>query len=199
MKTTRVIQLKRQSPAVLAGAIVAALAIGATGTWLWLSNQKQTYWAVAQPATIGTNLDEVTLVKVAADFGLTESTYLAGNQRPTGFLTQPLLQGQLLQESSISQSEVGNFSHLVVPVSSALSAKLHPGSTVQVWVATRFGSEFAPASLLTEDAIMVNQASADSVFKSATLEVEIQIPSDLIEATLDAIATESAIYLVPKA
>lgn len=85
----------------------------------------------------------------------------------------------------------------MIPVSSTLSAKLQPGSKVQIWIASKFGSEYAPADLVIESAVIVGKVSSDSVFRSDATEVEVQIPSEQIEATLDAIASESAIYLVP--
>lgn len=196
LKKTRVIQLKPKSSLLIIVTAASATLATATASWFWFSGDDQTYWAVAEPATVGANLDELTLVQVSADFGLTKSHYLAG-QKPKGFLTEPLQAGQLLQESFISQNQVGEYSQLVVPVSSRISAKLQPGSKVQIWIASKFGSEYAPAELVIESAVMVGKVSSDSVFRSEATEVEVQIPSEYIEVTLDAIASESAIYLVP--
>lgn len=197
VKNTRVIQLRQKSSMLVIGVAATTALATATASWLWLNSGDQSYWAVAEPATVGANLDEIALVQVSADFGLAKSTYLVAAQKPAGFLTEPLQAGQLLQESFISQTEVGEYSQLVVPVSATLSAKLKPGSKVQIWIASKFGSEYTPADLLIESAVMVGRVSSDSVFRSDATEVEVQIPGEKTEAILDAIASESAIYLVP--
>lgn len=80
LKKTRVIQLKPKSSLLIIVTAAAATLATAAASWLWYSNDDQTYWAVAEPATVGANLDELTLVQVPADFGLTKSHYLSGSE-----------------------------------------------------------------------------------------------------------------------
>lgn len=197
MKTNKVVLLNRQSPAILAIATVLSVAIGIAVSSIWFLTQNQTYWAVAEPAEIGENLEELKLMRVTADFKSTQVSYLATDRLPTGYLSEPLQAGQLIPLQSISTTAVGSYSAVVVPVKSSLSVKTVAGTTVQVWVASRFGSDFAPATLLIDKAVMIGRVGSESVFKSENLEVELQIPSEAVMAMLDAVATDSAIYLVP--
>ncbi|MFM6980313.1 MAG: hypothetical protein ACKOWE_02790 [Micrococcales bacterium] len=193
---TNKIQLTKKLPTkVVTAAIASILAIAAAGLWFFQS-QQQTYWVVNVDAPAGSNLAELPLRQLPANLAEASKFYLAGNAKPTGFLLQPLEAGQLIATSNLSETKLGDTSKVVVSITNKLTSTIHATTQVQVWVATRFGSELAPATVLIEQAEVVRAVESDSMFQQSNPEVELQVPTDSLPALLDAMASESAIYLV---
>lgn len=143
----------------------------------------------------GVNVTELELVKVPANFGSLNSNYLSSNQKISGFTTAALPAGTLLTKELLSEEPGQDLVRVVVPIQATLSSAIQTASVVQVWVATKFGNDFAPADLLIEYATVVRNVNADAMLMQKQ-QVELQIASDYLAGLLDAISANSAIYIV---
>jgi hypothetical protein len=193
-----IIQLhKPRVASTLAISFLTAL-VGVTATWIYLTSQVQTYWVVNEDAPVGSELASLPLSQVSANLVANKSRYFSSDQKPAGYLNKSLRAGELISVATISELPIGEFARVVVPSASKLPSSISHLSEVEVWVASRFGNEYGPASQLLPEALVIREVTSDAMFKQQLQQVELQIETAALPAMLDAVANESAIYLIPK-
>lgn len=198
MKTNQIRLGKPKPVRYIAPALITAVALGVMG-WFVIHQQGETYWVVTTDAPVGAKLSDLPLSKVSAHFAPTQKLYLDSETYPSGYLSQPIHAGELLSVANVSDNPSTGLSRVVVSTENALSASIIASSKVQVWVATRAGNDFGPASMLLENASVVRRVEPDTVFKQQAQLVELQVADESLPALLDAMATNSAIFLIASA
>lgn len=197
MKSVNLVSLGRAR--VLPTAVIALIAAlaAATTTWLVTFSQEQKYWVLVEDAPLGAQLSKLDLAQVSANLLTNQAGYLTTAKRPDGFLTRSVQAGELLSDSAITSEPIGSFARVVIPSSSSLPSTVVSGADVQIWVASRVGADFDVAAQLLQSAQVVRAVESDGIFKSQQQLVEVQVVAETLPALLDALASDSAIYLVP--
>ncbi len=155
------------------------------------------YWVVTTDLPAGSQLTEENLAKVQLQLGTVGSNYLAGN-RPTGYVAVGVAAGQLLAKGAVTSAQPGALVRVVVTSKTDLAGSVRGGAVVDIWAARKVENQFEPPALLVEEAGVVEIVKAKGVFSGTKQQVEVQVPAVDAPVLLDAVATDSAIFLVPR-
>lgn len=155
------------------------------------------YWVVTTDLPAGSALSPANLTKVNLQLGSLRDGYLSG-ELPTGFVTSGLRAGQLLPMGAVSAAQPGDLVRVVVTSKTDLAGSVSGGAVVDIWAAHKVDNQFEAPALLVESAGVVEVVKAKGVFSGNKQQVEVQVPASDAPILLDAVATDSAIFLVPR-
>jgi len=173
---------------------VVAVAIGIKFAFL----DQSRYLVPGQTVPQGASLATASWSEVSANLGAIGGQYLLAGSVPRGFATTDLVAGQLVPSSAVSQVSAQNLSRVVVTSKTQLSQNVVPGARVTVWAAKRVLNTYEPPQLLVSAAKVAQVVKATGVFASQNQQVELLVNPTEAPAILDAMAGDSAIFLVAR-
>lgn len=173
------------------------------GVWLLVTASRQTVPVLAAARTIVpgevVSADELRVVDVA--LGPSEDTYLAPDAIGDGLIaTRTIGAGELVPAAAVGAAESARTTTVVIRSATDVPASVTAGTVVEVWSAPlqEQGRHGIP-SILIADATVVAVTQDDSMIGGGAASLELVIPRSEVAATLAAIASESALSVVPVA
>ena len=154
------------------------------------------YWRVTTDVPPGSPLAAAGLEQVQLNLGQSAANYLTG-PKPSGYLVAGLRAGDLLPVSAVTHQVPGEQVRVVVTSKTELAKAIRGGARVDIWAARKNLNEYDPPTLLVHRAGVVGVVEQKGMFASSHQQVEVQLASDDAPALLDALASDSAIFLVP--
>jgi hypothetical protein len=114
-------------------------------------------------------------------------------------ITKPVGRGELVPASAVGSAAGVRQAALVIGVTGELAASVAPGSTVDVWTATRTGTgEYEPPTVVVSSATVVRLVDDSGLMvDSEAASVELLVPRSRLARLLEAIANEAAVSVVP--
>lgn len=177
---------------VIAVIVLAILAIGVKVIFL----DQSRYLVPAQTVPQGASLATVSWNEVSANLGAIGAQYLPAGVRPMGFAAADLGAGQLVPNAAISHLSPQQLSRVVVTSKTQLSQNVVAGARVTVWAAKKVQMSYDPPQLLVGSAKVARVVKATGVFASQNQQVELLVDPIDAPVLLDAMASDSAIFLV---
>lgn len=179
--------------------VVASVA----GVWLLVSASRQTVPVFAATRTIVpgdvVSPDELRVVDVV--LGPSETTYLAPGDLGDGLIaTRTIGEGELIPAAAVAGADTARTTTVVIRSATDVPAAVTAGTVVEVWSAPpaeqgRYGTP----SILVADATVVSVSHDDSMIGGGSASLELVIARSDVADTLAAIASESALSVVPVA
>ena len=179
---------------VLAALLIAALAIGVKVVFL----DQTRYLVPGRTVPQGSSLATVPWNEVSANLGSLSSNYVAAGVAPSGFAAEDLGRGQLVPKTSIGPWTPQQLSRVVITSKTQLSQNVVPGARVAVWAARKMQNTFDAPKLLVDSAKVAQVVKPANVFAGQSQQVELLVDPIDTPALLDAMASDSAIFLVAK-
>lgn len=173
---------------------VAAIAVGIKFAFL----DQTRYLVPGQTVPQGSSLATVSWSEVSANLGAVGGQYLLAGSLPRGFAATDLVAGQLVPSSSVTQVSAEKLARVVVTSKTQLSQNVVAGARVSVWAAKRVLNTYEPPQLLVGSAKVAQVVKATGVFASQNQQVELLVSPLDAPAILDAMAGDSAIFLVAR-
>jgi len=175
------------------GALVLALL--AVGTKFLFMDQGR-YLVPGQTVPQGSSLATVSWGEVSANLGGLAAVYLPAGKIPTGFAATDLAAGQLVARTSVAQWAPKQLNRVVVTSKTQLSQNVRAGASVAVWAAKKVQMAYDVPTLLVASAKVARVVKAQGVFSAQNQQVELLVDPDEAPILLDAMAGDSAIFLV---
>lgn len=177
--------------------VVASVA----GVWLLVTASRQSVPVLAATRTIvpGEVVADDALRIVDVVLGPSETTYLAPDALGEGLIaTRTIGAGELVPAAAVGAAETARTTTVVIRSATDVPASVAAGTVVEVWSAPpeEQGRHGIPSILLT-DATVVSVAEDDSMIGRTGASLELVIARSEVAATLAAIASESALSVVP--
>lgn len=180
-------------PKFVIGVVVfAILALGAKLIFL----EQTRYLVPGQTVPQGSSLATVSWNEVSANLGAIGGQYLPAGVRPVGFAAADLGAGQLVPKTAVSHTSPEQLSRVVVTSKTQLSQNVVAGAKVTVWAAKKVQMSYDPPQLLVGAAKVARVVKATGVFASQNQQVELLVDPIDAPVLLDAMASDSAIFLV---
>lgn len=176
--------------------IVASVA----GVWFVVSAARQTTPAFTAARTIvpgeAITADDVREVDVA--LGQLGTAYLTPAQLDGAVIaTRTIAEGELVPSAAVGDAAGARTTNVVVHSTVEVPSSVGAGTVVEVWAAPLHDGEYAKPRILVADATVVSVVRDDSMMGGGASAVELVIPRADVAATLEAMADESALSVVP--
>lgn len=174
-------------------ALVAAVALGLIA----LNRPLPEYLVASADLASGTRIELSQLEVSRLALGDAGGQYLGPTElREGSLLTRPVLRGELLPRSALSDYANPNFTQLVLRPSTLPATSVTVGNTVAVWSAASRDGVSQPR-LLVGRAEVTAIISPEGLFSDALPSVQLLIPKTSIAVVVQALALKHEIYLVP--
>jgi len=177
---------------VIAVIVFAVLAVGVKFIFL----DQTRYLVPGQTVPQGASLATVSWNEVSANLGAIGGQYLPAGVRPVGFAAADLGAGQLVPKTAVSHWSPKQLSRVVVTSKTQLSQNVVAGAKVTVWAAKKVQMSYDAPQLLVGSAKVARVVKASGVFASQNQQVELLVDPIDAPVLLDAMASDSAIFLV---
>lgn len=178
--------------------LVAALVAGILGLGvktIWFDTQG--YLVPDGVIPVGANLATEHFKVVRLSLGRISGNYLNSSSHPVGYASSTMEAGQLIAKSKLSPYPPQTISRLVVTNKTQLGSGIRSGATVSVWSAQRLASnQFDAPKLLVGQALVSKVIKNSAVFGGQNQQVEILVKPIQAPAILEAMASDSPIFLV---
>jgi hypothetical protein len=175
------------------GALVLAL-LAAGAKFLFMDQAR--YLVPTQTVAQGSSLATVSWGEVSANLGGLAAVYLPAGKIPTGFAANDLAAGQLVAATSVSQWAPKQLNRVVVTSKTQLSQNVRAGASVAVWAAKKVQMAYDVPTLLVASAKVARVVKAQGGFSAQNQQVELLVDPNDAPILLDAMAGDSAIFLV---
>jgi hypothetical protein len=186
-------RLKRKSNPIWFFGVALLLAAG----YLLVNRPLPEYLVASADLASGSRVElaQVTPTRLALES--LSGRYLQPEQFHSGLvLTRPILAGELIPASALSEVSNPAFTQLVVKPSTLPASQVRVGNRVAVWAAT-------PRDDLTMPRLLVGAAevtaiiAAEGLFSDALPSVQLLIPRTSASVLVQALASRQEIYLLP--
>jgi len=178
----------------LAVAVVAGV-VGLGVKSIWFDQQKYLVPTTVVPQ--GANLAKLQWRAAPANLGSLGGKYLAAGSRPTGYALTTLFPGHLVERADVGQFAPDSLARVVVINKTQLGSGIHSGADVAIWAAARLsGNQFDAPKKLVVHAKVARLIKASAMFGSQNQQVEVLIAPIETPAVLEAMASDSAVFLV---
>lgn len=182
---------------------ILLIAASIAGVWFIVQGARQTVpvYAAAHTIVPGQVVSPDALQVVDVALGPRETAYLTPAAVTEGLVaTRTVEAGELVPVTAVGDADRARTTTMVVRSAIDVPASVSAGTIVEVWSAPpaeqgRFGT---PA-ILVADATVVSVTRDESMIGGGAASLEIVISRSDVAATLEAIATESALSVVPVA
>lgn len=182
---------------------IVLIAASIAGVWLVVGASRQTspVFAAAHTLVPGQPVahDDVRPVEVA--LGQAAGAYLTAATLEEGLVaTRTVEAGELVPASAVGDAAGVRTTSVVVRSAVDIPASVVPGSVVEVWSAPRLErGTFETPRILVADATVAWVGRDDSAIGGGGVALELVIPRADVAATLEAVAGEAALSVVPSA
>lgn len=171
------------------------------GVWSVVASARQTVPVLAAGRTIaaGDTVDADDLRVVDVALASLRETYLApGELEPGAVAVRTIGVGELVPTGAVGDEADLEVTTIVVSLDHAVPQTVAAGSRVEVWHAPqRERGVFDAPRVLVADATVRDIRVAEGVMAQATADVELVLDRSDVAATLDAIAGDDAISIIP--
>jgi len=179
---------------VLAGLLVlAALGLGIKTVWF----DQTRYLVPARFIPVGANLAAEKWRAVSLNLGSLAGTYLTAEARPIGFAQAGMPAGQLVAASQVGRFAPETKSRLVITNKTTLGSGVRSGAVVAIWSTKRLGAGLLDSpKLLVAKATVARVIKAAAVFGAQSQQVEVLVSPVQAPQLLEALASDSPLFLV---
>ena len=177
------------------GALAVAL-VAVAAKFMFMDQGR--YLVPGQTVPQGSSLATVQWGEVSANLGGLAAVYLPAGTLPTGFAASDLQAGQLVAKTAVSPWAPRQLSRVVVTSKTQLSQNVRAGASVAVWAAKKVQMAYDVPTLLVASAKVARVVQAQGVFSAQNQQVELLVNPNDAPTLLDAMAGDSAIFLVAK-
>lgn len=173
--------------------VAGVLGLGVKAIWF----DSRVYLVPARVIPVGANLASEKFRVLHVNLGQVGGAYLSGAGHPRGFAQATLAAGLLIRRSDISAWAPSSVERIVVTNKTQLGSGVHAGAAVSVWSAQRLdNNQFGAPKRLVGRATVSRVIKGSAVFGSQSQQVEILVQPIQTPAVLEAMASESPIFLV---
>jgi hypothetical protein len=186
-------KIKRKSKPIW----LAAVAVGLALTYLVMSRPLPEYLVASADLASGSRVElaQVATTRLALE-GIA-GRYLKPEEFHAGLvLTRPILEGELIPASALSEVTNPAFTQLVLRPSTLPASQVRVGNRVAIWVATA-RDELTMPRLLVGAAEVTAILEPEGLFSDALPSVQVLIPRTSVSALIQALAARQEIYLLP--
>lgn len=178
----------------LAIAIVAGvLGLGAKAVWF----DQQRYLVPVSVVPEGAKLQTVQWRAVPASLGALGGQYVTAAKAPRGFALSTLFPNKLVQVSQLGAFAPDSLARVVVTNKTQLGSGVHAGAAVAIWSAQRLqANQYDAPKRLVAHAQVSRVIKNSAMFGAQSQQVEVLIQPIQTPAVLQAMASDSAIFLV---
>lgn len=191
-----------RDPRLLIGLLLVALSVTGVVALVQTIDERQGYWAASTDIVPGAQVTAEDFHIVQASISESAEHYWkADKQLPPEFLvSSTILQGELLTQRQVAESDPGGRQQVGVRVSEDMPASVTIGSRVDVWVAAarEDGRGYEEPTKMISNAEVTGTDNNTSAFAAAnTTTVYVMLAQDAVPPVLDAQANDAKIALVP--
>jgi len=176
-------------------ALVLAAVIGLAVKFIWFD--QGSYLVPVNQVPVGANLAREQWRVVHASLGQLSPEYLSAGTRPSGFATAPLGPGQLVDRANIGRFAPETIARIVVTNKTQLGSGVKPGAVVSVWSSQKLAQGLVDTpKRIIERATIGKVLTGSGVFSTQNQQVEVLVDQAQTAQLLEAVATDSPIFLV---
>lgn len=191
-----------RDPRLLIGLLLVALSVTGVVALVQTIDERQGYWAASKDIVPGAQVTAEDFHIVQASISESAEHYWkADKQLPPEFLvSSTILQGELLTQRQVAESDPDGRQQVGVRVSEDMPASVTIGSRVDVWVAAarEDGRGYEEPTKMISNAEVTGTDNNTSAFAAAnTTTVYVMLAQDAVPPVLDAQANDAKIALVP--
>ena len=191
-----------RDPRLLIGLLLVALSVTGVVALVQTIDERQGYWAASKDIVPGAQVTAEDFHIVQASISESAEHYWkADKQLPPEFLvSSTILQGELLTQRQVAESDPDGRQQVGVRVSEDMPASVTIGSRVDVWVAAarEDGRGYEEPTKMISNAEVTGTDNNTSAFAAAnTTTVYLMLAQDAVPPVLDAQANDAKIALVP--
>lgn len=191
-----------RDPRLLIGLLLVALSVTGVVALVQTIDERQGYWAASTDIVPGAQVTAEDFHIVQASISESAEHYWkADKQLPPEFLvSSTILQGELLTQRQVAESDPDGRQQVGVRVSEDMPASVTIGSRVDVWVAAarEDGRGYEEPTKMISNAEVTGTDNNTSAFAAAnTTTVYVMLAQDAVPPVLDAQANDAKIALVP--
>ncbi|GAA4474261.1 flagellar protein FlgA [Enteractinococcus fodinae] len=191
-----------RDPRLLIGLLLVALSVTGVVALVQSIDERQGYWAASTDIVPGAQVTAEDFHIVQASISESAEHYWeADTELPPEFLvSSTILQGELLTQRQVAQSDPDGRQQVGVRVSEDMPASVTIGSRVDVWVAAarEDGRGYEEPTKMISNAEVTGTDNNTSAFAAAnTTTVYMMLAQDAVPPVLDAQANDAKIALVP--
>jgi hypothetical protein len=174
--------------------VVAAVAVAAI--YLLVNRPLPEYLVASSDLATGSRIEPTQVTEVRLSLEGTATKYLRPEEFHSGLVvTRPVLAGELIPASALSEQINPRFTQLVIRPSALPASQVRVGNRVAIWAASR--DELAMPRLLVGAAEVTALIAAEGLFSDALPRVQVLIPRTSSGAMVQALASGNEIYLLP--
>lgn len=187
-------------PRFIIGLLLVAASVGGVLAIVSTADSTIRVYTARDAISPGDRIDSGDLVEVSVRLD-TAALYLIPGDIPDDGLVvvKAVAAGELVPSSAVGLVAGLRLASIVVTVSGQLPASVGPGSTLDLWAASRGeSSSFGPPSVIVSGATVVRQLESDGLVSSGDASsLELLVPRSKIARVLEAIANEDALSVIP--
>lgn len=191
-----------RDPRLLIGLLIVALSVTGVVALVQTVDEREGYWAASTDIVPGAQVTAEDFHIVQASMSESSDHYWeADKELPPEFLvSSTILQGELLTQRQVTESDPDGRQEVGVRVSEDMPASVTVGSRVDVWVAAarEDGRGYEEPTKMISNAEVTGTDNNTSAFAAAnTTTVYVMLAQDAVPPVLDAQANDATIALVP--
>lgn len=172
---------------------VGLLGLGVKAIWF----DSKGYLVPVHSIPVGANLANEKFRLVHVNLGQIGGAYLSGERRPQGFAQTTLAANQLVSAANVSIWAPATVERIVVTNKTQLGSGVHSGARVSIWSAKRLdNNQFDVPKRLVASATVARVIKSSAVFGGQNQQVEVLVNPTQTPALLEAMASDSPIFLV---
>lgn len=191
-----------RDPRLMIGVLLVALSVTGVVALVQSVDERRGYWAASTDIIPGAKVTAEDFHVVQASMAEAADQYwVADRELPPEFLvSSTILQGELLPQRQVAESDPDGRQQVGVRVSEDMPASVSAGSRVDVWVAaaSEDGRGYEEPAKMISNAEVIGTDDNTSAFAAAnSTTVYVMLSQDAVPAVLDAQANDAKIALVP--
>jgi hypothetical protein len=172
---------------------VGLLGLGVKAIWF----DSQGYLVPARSIPVGANLANEKFRLIHANLGQIGGAYLSNAKKPKGFAQSTLPADHFVSLDSVSRWAPATVERIVVTNKTQLGSGVHAGAKVSIWSAKRLeNNQFDVLKRLAASATVARVIKGSAVFGSQNQQVEVLVNPTQTPALLEAMSSDSPIFLV---
>jgi hypothetical protein len=186
-------KLKKKANPLWLAAIVLTLVVA----YLFTNRPLPEYLVASADLASGSRVEPTQVTALALALEPVAGKYLRPEDFHAGLvLTRPVLAGELIPASALSELINPNFTQIVLKPSTLPASQVRVGHRVAIWAVTA-RDELAMPRLLVGAAEVTAVIAPEGLFSDALPSVQLLIPRTSVAAVVQALASRQEIYLLP--
>ncbi|MFM7029747.1 MAG: hypothetical protein ACKOWK_01600 [Micrococcales bacterium] len=176
-------------------ALVLAALIGLAVKLIWFD--QAAYLVPVNQVPVGANLAHEQWREVHASLGQLSSQYLTSTKPPTGYATSTLDAGELVSKTAVGRFAPQTIARIVVTNKTQLGSGVKPGAIVSIWSSEKLAQGLVDSpKRIVESATVGRVIAPTGVFGAQNQQVEVLVDQAQTPQLLQAVASDSPIFLV---